>query len=181
MLASVETIEMVARMVKRFDVPALVVDPVCFFLWFKMCITRAVLIRDDKQVMISTSGAELLPQDAVHQLITHLLPLTTLLTPNIPEAHFLLSHSGDESSSSSSSQREIGSVADLESMARRIQALGPTWVLVKGGHHPFAKDGGEKVVVDVLVGPGKEDVVMVESPWQDSTSTHGTGCTLACK
>jgi hydroxymethylpyrimidine/phosphomethylpyrimidine kinase / thiaminase len=132
--------------------------------------------------MISSSGARLLPQEAIQQLIAHLLPHTTILTPNIPEANFILS----QSRGAEHDQREIRSVADLEAIARSLQSLGPKWVLVKGGHCPFSNDliveeGKKEVVVDVLVGPGGEDVVMVHSPFQESTSTHGTGCTLACK
>lgn len=155
MLAGAETIEMLADVIRTRSIPAVVVDP----------------------VMVSTSGAELLERGAIDTLITSLLPLVTLLTPNIPEANLILSRRGGE-------EVEIQSVADLETMARRIQALGPRWVLVKGGHRPFAKDlasTGNEVVVDVLVGPGEGEVVRVESPWQDSTSTHGTGCTLACE
>ena len=135
------------------------------------------------QVMMSTSGATLLPHEAIRQLIKHLLPLTTVLTPNIPEAALILRESGADPG-------EIRSAADLETLGRGIQALGPRWVLVKGGHRPFRRrdmavgDEGEdeeQVVVDVLVGPGESDVVRVESPWQDSTSTHGTGCSLACE
>lgn len=155
MLASAETIEMLAEVVSRHDIPAVVIDP----------------------VMISTSGAELLPKEAIETLIRNLLPLVTLLTPNIPEANLILARHGV-------GEREIKSVADLEAVGRSLQALGPKWVLVKGGHRPFAKDlasTGDEVVVDVLVGPAEGDVVKVQSPWQDSTSTHGTGCTLACE
>ncbi|RFU77482.1 hypothetical protein TARUN_4785 [Trichoderma arundinaceum] len=130
------------------------------------------------QVMVSTSGAQLLPHEAIAQLSQHLLPHTTILTPNIPEATLLLTQNGHEGG-------EIMSVSDVEAMGRKIQALGPKWVLVKGGHMPFrrdltvAKSDEEKeVVVDVLVGP-EGDVLRVESPYQESTSTHGTGCSLA--
>ncbi|KAL6850667.1 trifunctional hydroxymethylpyrimidine kinase/phosphomethylpyrimidine kinase/thiaminase [Amphichorda felina] len=159
MLASADTIEMVAKVVAKHHIQNLVVDP----------------------VMMSTSGATLLPHEAIRQLIKHLLPLTTVLTPNIPEAALILRETGADPG-------EIRSAADLETLGRGIQALGPRWVLVKGGHRPFRRRdmavGGEgedeeQVVVDVLVGPGEGDVVRVESPWQDSTSTHGTGCSLA--
>ena len=132
--------------------------------------------------MMSTSGATLLPEEAVRQLIKHLIPLTTVLTPNIPEAKLIVQESGADPG-------EIRSAADLETLARRIQALGPQWVLVKGGHLPFRRrdmavgeaPGDKEVVVDVLVGPGEADVLKVESRWQESTSTHGTGCSLACE
>ncbi|PNY26735.1 hydroxymethylpyrimidine/phosphomethylpyrimidine kinase 2, partial [Tolypocladium capitatum] len=164
MLAAADTIEVVARQVAKHQVPALVVDP----------------------VMVSTSGTQLLPREAIQGLSQHLLPLATVLTPNIPEASLILAENGKSSSSSVPQQsQEVSSVAGVEAMGRRIQALGPKWVLVKGGHLPFRADmtvarteAERQVVVDVLVGPG-EYVLRVESPWLDSTSTHGTGCSLA--
>ncbi|KAL7946867.1 Phosphomethylpyrimidine kinase domain-containing protein [Trichoderma barbatum] len=156
MLASAETIKVIANLVTKYKIPALVVDP----------------------VMVSTSGAQLLPHEAIAQLSQHLLPHTTVLTPNIPEATLLLTQNGHEVG-------EIQSVADVEAMGRKIQELGPKWVLVKGGHMPFrrdlavAKTNEEKqVVVDVLIG-SEGSVFRVESPYQESTSTHGTGCSLA--
>jgi hydroxymethylpyrimidine/phosphomethylpyrimidine kinase len=141
--------------------------------------------------MVSTSGAQLLPQDAVHQLCKHLLPLTTVLTPNIPEAILILSENGLSSPSSSAAEQDsssIRSVVDLEAAGRKIKSLGPKWVLVKGGHLPLKADltaastpAEREVVVDVLVGPGEEDVVRLQRPWMESSSTHGTGCSLACK
>ncbi|KFH43942.1 putative hydroxymethylpyrimidine/phosphomethylpyrimidine kinase-like protein [Hapsidospora chrysogenum ATCC 11550] len=158
MLASADVIEMVATVLVKHGINKVVVDP----------------------VMISTSGATLLPNDAITNLTTHLLPHTTLLTPNIPEAKLILTTSGVDPG-------EIRSAADLETLGRRIQALGPAWVLVKGGHLPFRRrdmavaegKGEREVVVDVLVGPGERDVFRVEGPWQETSSTHGTGCSLA--
>lgn len=129
--------------------------------------------------MVSTSGAQLLPQEAIRQLSQHLLPHTTVLTPNIPEANLILAENG-------SLPVNIRSADNLEDICRRIQKLGPKWVLVKGGHCPFREDltaaeteAEKKVVVDVLVGDGQ--VWRVQSPYQESASTHGTGCSLACK
>lgn len=131
------------------------------------------------QVMVSTSGAQLLPQDAVQSLRDLLLAKATILTPNIPEARMLLSEAGTEAP-------DVESVADMESIAKAVQALGPEWVLVKGGHVPFKADltaakapEERQVVVDVLYGQGK--IVHVQSAFQDSKNTHGTGCSLACK
>ena len=129
--------------------------------------------------MVSTSGAQLLPMDAVRVLRTELLPRTTVLTPNLPEAKLLLSEADVD-------DLEIRGVADLERVAREVHALGPLWVLVKGGHVPFKSDltiatspEERRVVVDVLYGDGL--AVHIQSPYQDSPSTHGTGCTLACE
>jgi hypothetical protein len=130
--------------------------------------------------MVSTSGAQLLPHEAIAQLSQHLLPHTTIVTPNIPEATLLLTQNGHQVG-------EIQSVSDVEAMGRKIQQLGPKWVLVKGGHMPFRKDltvaktdEEREIVVDVLVGP-EGRILRVQSPYQKSTSTHGTGCSLACK
>ncbi|KAL7894998.1 Phosphomethylpyrimidine kinase domain-containing protein [Trichoderma sp. SZMC 28014] len=156
MLASAETIEVIAKLITKFNIPTLVIDP----------------------VMVSTSGAQLLPHEAITQLSQHLLPHTTILTPNIPEATLLLTQNGHQVG-------EIHSVSDVEAMGRKIQQLGPKWVLVKGGHMPFRKDltvaktdEEKEIVVDVLVGP-EGSVLRVQSPYQKSTSTHGTGCSLA--
>lgn len=137
--------------------------------------------------MVSTSGAQLLPREAIKHLSGRLLRRTTLLTPNVPEAKLLLAENG---LSDPETPRTVDELVDL---AQRLRvALGPAWVLVKGGHVPFRasdmtataegseQDDGGAVVVDVLVGPGG-DVVKVQSKFQKSTSTHGTGCSLACK
>lgn len=135
------------------------------------------------KVMISTSGAQLLPLEAIRELSRHLLPLATIVTPNIPEALLILSENVD----AAHAQRVVCSVADVEQLARQILGLGPKWVLVKGGHLPFRSDmtvaqteEEKQVVVDVLVGP-EDQVMRIESPYLASTSTHGTGCSLACE
>ncbi|KAL6916014.1 hypothetical protein ACHAPO_006313 [Fusarium lateritium] len=156
MLASTETIEMVEKTVTKHNTPCLVVDP----------------------VMVSTSGATLLPNEAIQHLCKHLLPHTTVLTPNIPEAVLILSQNGQEAP-------QVRNVQDLETIAKRIQELGPKWVLVKGGHSPMKEnltvaetEEERQFVFDVLVG-GNGEVLRVKSPYQASSSTHGTGCSLA--
>src|SRR5277367_3821589 len=84
--------------------------------------------------MVSTSGARLLPQGAVTDLRMHLLPMTTILTPNVPEAKLLLSDAGHE-------MKDPQCIDDLIDIAKAIQSLGPEYVLVKGGHLPFKNDG----------------------------------------
>lgn len=129
--------------------------------------------------MISTSGSALLPHASIKRLRDELLPLTTVLTPNVPEALYLLKDAGIE-------HEEPKCVDDMAVLAKRIQELGPKWVLVKGGHSPFKKDGtfataeeDKAMVVDVLYGEGQ--VHQVVSNYQQSQNTHGTGCSLACK
>jgi len=110
-------------------------------------------------VMIAKGGASLLDPDAVEALTSELLPLATLLTPNLPEAAALL---GDPEAS----DRRI-----MESQAVRLTALGPKAVLVKGGHLA----GGESP--DVLVADGK--VSWFEARRFETSNTHGTGCSLS--
>lgn len=109
-------------------------------------------------VMVAKGGASLLDGDTVAALRDRLLPRATLITPNVPEAEALAGMA----------------IPDAEAQLRaaeRLLALGPSAVLVKGGHLP----GG--TVRDCLVGSAGthwfEDVRI------DSRSTHGTGCTLA--
>ncbi|KAJ6781143.1 hypothetical protein PWT90_04862 [Aphanocladium album] len=163
MLGSAETIDVLSDMIEKHNLTTVVIDP----------------------VMVSTSGAQLLPHEAIKHLSSRLLQRTTLLTPNIPEAKLLLSENG-------LTAPDVRSVDALETLAQTIrEKLGPRWVLVKGGHVPFsaadmtavpetssAEEKKAAVVVDVLVGPDGE-VVKVQSPFQTSTSTHGTGCSLA--
>lgn len=129
--------------------------------------------------MISTSGNTLLPRASIKRLREELLPITTVLTPNVPEALYLLNDAGIK-------HEEPKSIADMAVLAMAIQSLGPKWVLVKGGHSPFKKDGifatkeeDKYQVVDVLYGEGQ--VYQTVSDYQKSSNTHGTGCSLACR
>lgn len=136
-------------------------------------------------VMVSTSGAVLLPPEAVSRLRTRLLPLTTLLTPNIPEAKLLLEDAGD-GDGEGRVQNPVG-VQGMIDLAYRVRRLGARAVLLKGGHLPLDKAGsssskggggpGTMVVVDVLV-DGQEEPVLFETDYQYSADTHGTGCSL---
>jgi hydroxymethylpyrimidine/phosphomethylpyrimidine kinase len=128
---------------------------------------------------MSTSGAQLLPQTAISTLINSLLPLTTILTPNLPEAKLLLETAGVE-------VRDPENVDDIVAMAHKIQGLGPKWVLLKGGHLPLTRgrlvgkaESEKEVVLNVLV--GESGLTLMESEYLKSENTHGTGCSLACK
>jgi ATP-dependent RNA helicase DDX5/DBP2 len=129
--------------------------------------------------MVSTSGSQLLPESAVQTLIDELLPVTTILTPNIPEALLILKTANKPC-------KDPQSVEDIVQIAKDIQALGPKYVLVKGGHVPLTKDrlvsstkDEKHVVLNVLCSQG--DIEFLETPYVESDSTHGTGCSLACK
>lgn len=132
-------------------------------------------------VMVATTGAELLPREAVQALRERMVPLATVVTPNVPEARMLLGSEEED-------EEEVRGVEDLEKLGTRLVALGAEWVLVKGGHVPMRRrdlrtargDEEREVVVDVLVGQGGEFVERFVNLWRDSHDTHGTGCSLAC-
>jgi hydroxymethylpyrimidine/phosphomethylpyrimidine kinase len=110
-------------------------------------------------VMVATSGDRLLAAEAVDALRTKLIPLASLITPNLPEAAALL----DEAVASSE--------AAIESQARRLLAMGARAVLIKGGH------GHGPESTDYLIdGNG---VVTLAAPRIDTRNTHGTGCSLS--
>ncbi|WP_369140163.1 bifunctional hydroxymethylpyrimidine kinase/phosphomethylpyrimidine kinase [Modestobacter versicolor] len=110
-------------------------------------------------VMVATSGDRLISADAVAAVRDVLLPVTDLLTPNVPEAAALLDVA------------PATTVAELAPQAQALLALGPGAVLLKGGHLGGAES------VDVLVTAG--GVVQTRRPRVGTTSTHGTGCTLS--
>jgi hydroxymethylpyrimidine kinase/phosphomethylpyrimidine kinase len=129
--------------------------------------------------MVSTSGSQLLPEKAICELRLKLLPKATILTPNVPEAKLLLSDAGK-------TVIEPQNVEDLIEIAKEVQSLGPKYVLLKGGHLPLKKDGTiartdeeKERMVDILYGDGQ--VTKIETSYQRSKNTHGTGCSLACK
>ncbi len=157
MLASATTVVAVADVLKKRGNLTTVVDP----------------------VMVATSGAQLLPHDAVYNLRVNLLPLTTILTPNIPEAQLLLLDAGFH-------VPEISSLAGVINTAKMVQRLGPRYVLVKGGHLPLTKDGSvskeeadRHTIVNVLC-DGRQATVY-QTAYLPSNHTHGTGCSLACR
>jgi hydroxymethylpyrimidine/phosphomethylpyrimidine kinase len=109
-------------------------------------------------VMVAKGGGRLLDPLAVGAMRLALLPRATVLTPNLPEAEALL-------------ERRIATIDDMRNAARALLALGPTAVLLKGGHLPGTR------VADVLV-DGEHEVVF-DGERIEGRNTHGTGCTLA--
>jgi hydroxymethylpyrimidine/phosphomethylpyrimidine kinase len=113
-------------------------------------------------VMVSKSGDELLTRDATSTLIEAVLPLATMITPNLPEAGVLLRSSPPDS------------LRDMQRAAERLRRLlpdsGQCWVLLKGGHLP-----GD--AVDLLHDGDR----MIEfcAPRINTRNTHGTGCSLS--
>ncbi len=110
-------------------------------------------------VMVSTSGHALLEDQAQSALIGKLLPLASLVTPNIPEARALTGMS------------TINTTEEMQKAGEKILSMGARAVLVKGGH------GAQDRLVDLLVTAKK--TITFESRRIDTPHTHGTGCTLA--
>ena len=136
MLSNSSIIEVVAQEIKKFNIEKLVVDP----------------------VMVSKSGALLLQRDAVDTLVGELFPLSFLITPNLPEASFLVGE-------------EIKNVSDMERACVSLKKWGPRYVLLKGGHLP-----GEEIV-DILF--DGEKFTLFPAPRVATKNTHGTGCTYS--
>ncbi len=135
MLSGRAVIEVVAERVRRHGIRPLVVDP----------------------VMVAQSGDSLLADDAEGAIRDLMLPLATIVTPNLPEAERLVGMG-------------IETEEQMRDAARRIRDLGPDWVLMKGGHLT-----GDPV--DLLF--DGTDFVELRRPRVLTQNTHGTGCTYA--
>ncbi len=136
MLSSAEIIEAVGDAVAEVGVSNLIVDP----------------------VFVSKHGDPLLRTDAVDALRRRILPLATVVTPNLPEASGLAGF-------------DVKTKEDMEEAARAIQGLGPRAVLVKGGHL-------EETESDDLFFDG-DSFEWLSAERIDSPNTHGTGCVLS--
>jgi hydroxymethylpyrimidine/phosphomethylpyrimidine kinase len=110
-------------------------------------------------VMISTSGAPLLKSSAIQLMKTRLLPLATLVTPNLDEAEILTG-------------RDLKSVEDLRRAAKQIHREFGCAALVKGGHLHHSKEA-----VDIFF-DGKNELLL-SAPFVKGVHTHGTGCTYS--
>ena len=113
-------------------------------------------------VMVAKGGDKLLRDDAIDALKTELLPLATVITPNIPEAEVL-------------SAQRIETKTDMEAVARALVKTGPEAILVKGGHF----DGEFSDDCLLLHKNGDEKIHWFDEKRIDSPNTHGTGCTLS--
>lgn len=114
-------------------------------------------------VMIAKSGDALLERSAIDELRESLLPLATVLTPNLPEAGVLVGGSAADN------LRDMRRVA--EKLRRQLNDSGQRWVFLKGGHLPGSD------TIDLL----HDGDQMIELPGRriDTPNTHGTGCTLS--
>ena len=136
MLFSKDIIEKVAELISESSTKYIVVDP----------------------VMIGKMNSKLLEKDAIDVLKEKLLPLATIITPNMPEASFLLGG------------RKLTTVDDLKQAAVDLYKLGLRNVLVKGGRL-------EGPAVDVLY--DGESITTFEAPRIDTMNTSGAGCTYS--
>ncbi len=138
MLASAELVRAVAGAVRHARIAHLVVDP----------------------VFVSKHGDSLLADDAVEAMRDELLPLATVVTPNLPEAARLVGF-------------DVSDRSTMEAAARRLVALGPAVALVKGGH----LDGEQSP--DCVMAAGASGPVWLEAARIPGRHTHGTGCVLS--
>jgi hydroxymethylpyrimidine/phosphomethylpyrimidine kinase len=137
MLHSADTVRTVAAALKRHGLTRVVLDP----------------------VMVATSGAKLIDDEAIAVLVRVLFPLAAVVTPNLDEAALLVGQA-------------LRSEADMESAARQLVERGANAVLLKGGH---------------LAGDTVSDLLLVRdaapqwmrAPRIATPNTHGTGCTLS--
>jgi hydroxymethylpyrimidine/phosphomethylpyrimidine kinase len=112
-------------------------------------------------VMVASSGARLLKPEAVQALVEHLLPLATVITPNLDEAEILLGRRPRET--------EIGRMADATELAKKFR----TAVVLKGGH----AQGDD--LVDLLVDANGRVLATCRAKRLSEVDTHGSGCTLS--
>jgi hydroxymethylpyrimidine/phosphomethylpyrimidine kinase len=177
MLCNAEIVSAVAKTLRKFypdsakNIPNLVVDP----------------------VMIATSGAALLDSDAIETLIKEFLPLCLILTPNVPEAEFILANA-----QKTNITPKIDSLDQMKLAARELACLGPSIILLKGGHLPLYKSSGKAVprelfdsisdlsiemeeleLVDLIYDSRTGVFTELRKAFLRTSSTHGTGCTLS--
>lgn len=137
MLANAEIIQIVADRARKYNVGFLVIDP----------------------VMIAKSGDPLLKPEANNTLISELIPLAYVLTPNHYEAQAI-------------ADIDINSLADAREAAKKIHKMGPQNVVIKGGHLPDPENA-----IDLLYDGNK--FIEFHAPRIETKNTHGTGCTFA--
>ena len=135
MLVDAKTVDLVAELLRPTGLP-IVVDP----------------------VLLAKHGTPLLAPNALATLTRVLLPMVTVLTPNVPEAELLAG-------------MRIANLAAMQHAADVLLTLGVPAVLLKGGHMPGA------MVTDLLA--TTDGITLFERPRLDTRHTHGTGCTLA--
>ena len=140
MLANADIVDVVVAKVKEHALESLVVDP----------------------VMVSSSGDRLFEDDAVDAIRERLLPLATIITPNLKEAEVLLG-------------RKLTSWEEIRAGAEELVSMGADAAIIKGGHSAVA--GSEGAATDILY--DSEGVRDYTTTRIETNNTHGTGCTFA--
>lgn len=138
MINDVEIVKVIASCLRKYQPRFVVFDP----------------------VMVSTSGHKLIEDDAISALTRELMPLSSLITPNLSEAEVLTGH-------------PINKVEEMKAAAPELLKFGCGAVLLKGGH----LEGGK--MCDVLQIAGENEPYLFVSDKIESKNTHGTGCTLS--
>jgi len=138
MLFSAELIETVAQVLKKYKIDKIVLDP----------------------VMVAQSGDKLLKDNAIEAIKIHLMPLSMVVTPNLPEASVLL-------------DRTLHDFEDIKKGAKDLSEYGSRSVLIKGGH---LKDNDS---TDFLYLGEEDRIVTLEGERINTINNHGTGCTLS--
>ena len=142
MVPTAELAREIARLIRDGNLPAPVIDP----------------------VLRSSSGYQLIEEDAIDVLMSELMPLGSLVTPNIPEAERLTGLT-------------ITSEDDMRAAARKLRDLGAPAVLLKGGHLQQESEASSTEAIDILNHAGNETAFRGE--WIDAPAVRGTGCMLS--
>ncbi len=138
MLHSPEVIEIVADRLKKYNCNAIVLDP----------------------VMVAKSGDKLLKDDAINTLKKYLIPLATIITPNLPEASVLL-------------KTPVETKEQMYEACRKLALLGCDNILLKGGH--LTEDHS----TDLLYTGENKSLIELDEKRIETKNSHGTGCTIS--
>lgn len=138
MLHSSKVVNLVAEMIEKYGIRNVVLDP----------------------VMVSTSGHKLIEDDAIESIKNRLIPLSRVITPNIPEAEIL-------------SGCKISSEQDFEQIAKKLSFNKSVSVLLKAGHLD------NDCLVDYFYNVEDNTITLLPSKRVRTKNTHGTGCTLS--
>lgn len=138
MLHSTKVVNLVADMIEKYGIRNVVFDP----------------------VMVSTSGHRLIEEDAIEAIKNRLIPLSRVITPNIPEAEIL-------------SDCQISSDQEFESVAKKLSFNKSVSVLLKAGHLD------NDYLVDYFYNIEDNTITLLPSKRVQTRNTHGTGCTLS--
>ncbi|MBF0117234.1 MAG: bifunctional hydroxymethylpyrimidine kinase/phosphomethylpyrimidine kinase [Desulfobacterales bacterium] len=140
MLYSKDIVDLIAQKIIKYKIKKVVLDP----------------------VMVAQSGDSLFLDNLNTAIIEKLLPLATIVTPNLYEASVLLNE-------------KINDISDMEVAAKKLAKYGSTSVLIKGGH----LINSENKCLDVLYISQTDQTIILSEEKISTNNNHGTGCTLA--